>query len=128
MKILHLTLKKKWFDMILSGEKKEEYREIKPYWFGRLVFTSRPFDLDIICRRFRLETPNDVLQDVLKTSSFHVVCPEFIEFRNGYGLHVPTMLIECEGLGIGSGNPDWGAQKENLFKFKLGKILETKNC
>jgi hypothetical protein len=37
MKILHLTLKKKWFDMIASGEKKEEYREMKPYWDKRLV-------------------------------------------------------------------------------------------
>ena len=37
MKILHLTLKKKWFDMIASGEKKEEYREIKPYWSSRLI-------------------------------------------------------------------------------------------
>jgi hypothetical protein len=26
MRILHLTLKKKWFDMIASGEKREEYR------------------------------------------------------------------------------------------------------
>lgn len=37
MKILHLTLKKKWFDMIASGEKKEEYREIKPYWEKRFI-------------------------------------------------------------------------------------------
>jgi len=37
MKILHLTLKKKWFDMILSGRKPEEYREIKPYWNKRLL-------------------------------------------------------------------------------------------
>lgn len=36
MKILHLTLKKRWFDMIASGEKTEEYREIKPYWEKRL--------------------------------------------------------------------------------------------
>ena len=36
MKILYLTLKKKWFDMVLSGEKKDEYREIKPYWSKRL--------------------------------------------------------------------------------------------
>lgn len=36
MKILHLTLKKKWFDMIIRGDKKEEYREIKPYWDKRL--------------------------------------------------------------------------------------------
>lgn len=39
-KILHLTLKKKWFDMILSGVKKEEYREVKAYWVDRLLITS----------------------------------------------------------------------------------------
>jgi hypothetical protein len=33
---LYLTLKKKWFDMILSGAKKDEYRAIKPYWDKRL--------------------------------------------------------------------------------------------
>ena len=32
MKVLHLVLKRKWYDMIASGEKIEEYREIKPYW------------------------------------------------------------------------------------------------
>lgn len=37
MNILHLTLKKQWFDMIASGQKKEEYREIKPYWEKRLI-------------------------------------------------------------------------------------------
>lgn len=36
MKILHLTIKKKWFDMILSGKKLEEYRELKPYWDKRI--------------------------------------------------------------------------------------------
>lgn len=30
--MLILPIKKKWFDMILSGEKKEEYREIKEYY------------------------------------------------------------------------------------------------
>lgn len=43
MKILHLTLEKKWFSMILSGEKKEEYREIKPYWDKRLI--DKQYDL-----------------------------------------------------------------------------------
>jgi len=42
MRILHLTLKKKWFDMIISGEKREEYREIKPYWNKRL---NKKFDV-----------------------------------------------------------------------------------
>ncbi len=33
--MLTLPIKKKWYDMILSGEKKEEYREIKPYYDSR---------------------------------------------------------------------------------------------
>jgi hypothetical protein len=37
MKVLHLTLKKQWFDMIYSGVKREEYREMKPYWHKRLL-------------------------------------------------------------------------------------------
>lgn len=41
MRILHLTLKKQWFDMIASGIKREEYREIKPYWDKRL---NREYD------------------------------------------------------------------------------------
>jgi len=39
-RVLYLTLKKKWFDMIVSGEKKEEYREMKPYWHKRLLGKS----------------------------------------------------------------------------------------
>jgi hypothetical protein len=35
-RVLHLTLKKKWFDMIADGIKDEEYREIKDYWVNRL--------------------------------------------------------------------------------------------
>ena len=34
--MLILPIKKKWFDMILSGEKKEESREIKSYYQSRL--------------------------------------------------------------------------------------------
>jgi hypothetical protein len=36
IRILHLTVTKKWFDILFSGEKKEEYRGIKPYWETRL--------------------------------------------------------------------------------------------
>ena len=36
MKTLNLVLKRKWFDMIKSGEKKEEYSELKEYWRSRL--------------------------------------------------------------------------------------------
>ena len=43
--MLCLPIKMKWLEMIASGEKKDEYREIKPYWTTRFknVF---PFDGD----------------------------------------------------------------------------------
>lgn len=34
--VLHLVLKRKWYDMIASGEKREEYRDATPYWRTRL--------------------------------------------------------------------------------------------
>lgn len=35
-RILHLTLKRRWFDEIAYGTKRTEYRELKPYWTTRL--------------------------------------------------------------------------------------------
>ena len=35
-RILHMTLKREWFDQIAAGTKKEEYRELKPYWRTRM--------------------------------------------------------------------------------------------
>ena len=36
-KVLTLTIDKQWFDMVVSGKKKEEYRIIKGYWAKRLL-------------------------------------------------------------------------------------------
>lgn len=43
MKILDLVLKKQWFNMIKDGNKREEYRELKPYWTKRLVNNDGSF-------------------------------------------------------------------------------------
>ena len=41
--ILPLVLKGKWYDMIASGEKREEYRDYGAYWATRLHnFLCRP--------------------------------------------------------------------------------------
>lgn len=36
-------LKRQWFDLIWSGEKTIEYREIKPYWTTRLTALGQHF-------------------------------------------------------------------------------------
>jgi hypothetical protein len=43
LSILHLTLHRRWFADIASGEKKIEYRERKPYWKTRLQ--GRRYDI-----------------------------------------------------------------------------------
>jgi len=92
MKTLHLTLKRKWFDMIKSGEKKEEYREIKPFWtkrFNNIRCSSEP----------------------TKT----------VTFSNGYHKDRDQFVIELKAIYIRHGRLDWGAEEDtNYFVLKLG--------
>ncbi|HFE31905.1 MAG TPA: ASCH domain-containing protein [Gammaproteobacteria bacterium] len=57
MQILHLTVKKKWFDMISSGEKTEEYREMKPYWRRRLDDLGTEYDAVKFRNGYRHDAP-----------------------------------------------------------------------
>jgi len=68
-RILHLTLKKKWFDLIASGEKKEEYRDIKDYWINRFF---------------------DKNESIIEFDEIH--------FKNGYSKNSPFMRVEWKGL------------------------------
>ena len=127
---IHLTLKKKWFDMIASGEKPEEYREIKPYWIVRLTNINYPEEeeggrkgtienmvYDIVVNQFSGE-------DVLKAYFSGLKSFDTITFRNGYQKNAPELLVECKGIEIREGNPKWGALPgEIYFVIKLGKIL-----
>jgi len=55
MNILHLTLKKRWYGLIESGVKLEEYREIKPYWNKRLL--SKHYDAVRFRNGYRKDSP-----------------------------------------------------------------------
>lgn len=128
MKTLNLTLRKKWFDMIASGEKKEEYREVKKYWFDRLVFKK-----EMVIKYLQLDTEsveyfNHQLNSIAKSSHKNMIGfnPfDAITFRNGYGKNSPTMIVECLGIDIGEAAPEWsdnwGGQ---VFRIKLGKIIK----
>lgn len=54
-KILTLTIKKKWFDLIKSGEKKIEYRSYKPYWIKRIV--DKEYDVIDFRNGYRSDSP-----------------------------------------------------------------------
>ncbi len=102
-KILHLTLTRKWFDMILSGEKKEEYRDQKRYWATRLIESGK-------CPYYTFKDFDCIL------------------FRNGYAKDAPEMYVEFKGTTMDRGRKDWGAvEGEHYYVIKLGKVISTTN-
>lgn len=113
MKVLHLTLKKKWFDLIAVGEKKEEYRDQKEYWWKRLC-TVGPM-------KYSLAT---IFNDGEQVDSLFVDYTH-ICFRNGYSSDARKLTIQCLGIRIGEGRPEWGAEPgKRYFVIKLGEKIQ----
>lgn len=86
--MLTLPIKKKWFDMIKSGEKKEEYREIKPYYMSRFS---------------RFDVRADYYQPMGE-----------VIFRNGYSKNSPSIKCKCE-IAYDYGKEEWGAEPNELY-------------
>ncbi len=113
--MLTLPIKKKWFDMILLREKKEEYREIKPYYKTRF---SRAFGF-INCATFVADTEKFMNQ----LKDFGVGGSIFVCFRNGYSKNFPSFIAECT-LSIGTGKEKWGAEKgKEYFILTVQEII-----
>lgn len=107
LKVLHLVLAGKWYDMIASKEKKEEYREINNYWTKRLC------NIDIQ-KSDGYKTKDYNITDIYK--KYNAIC-----FHRGY-TNV-TMLFELDRITIGKGNLYWGAPNHEAFILKLGERL-----
>jgi len=90
--LLILTIKKKWFDMILSGEKQEEYRELKPYYISRFK------NIGLL----------DEYSVPVKNAKYWIL------FRNGYSASSPAFKALCS-LDIRTGNSEWGAEPSRLY-------------
>ena len=85
MKTLTLHLKKKWFDMIKAGIKKEEYRECSSYWINR-------FQNLISAGRLKCDT---------------------LEFANSYAKRTEKdkwLTFKNPKIRIRTSRPEWGAE------------------
>lgn len=124
MKILELTVTKQWFDMILSGIKLEEYREIKDFWIKRLAICNGNNSHEktgFYCKKALC------ISCIKYGDGFHEKQFDAIRFTNGYGKSRPSFLIECKGINAGIGRKEWGAPEDKVFILKLGRILEKQN-
>ena len=94
MNTLTFSLKRQWFNMIKSGEKKEEYREKSEYWQRRL---------------YRSMDANDA-----EFKQF-----DRLVFTLGYPKAGDTerrLVFKNPRIRIGTGRPEWGAEPwKNYF-------------
>jgi len=119
--------------MILSGEKKEEYRDIKLHWARQLLFRIygppnfnqhyqwawiNLIDGDYECQGWNIATGGAPIFKEFDT----------ITFSNGYSKDRDSFVIELKDIEIKEGNPKWGAVPgEKYFCLKLGNILSLNN-
>lgn len=133
-KTLHLNLKKKWFDMIYSGEKKEEYRDTSPYWAVRLINKVRSYMSIYFWKgllRSKAET-NAYVYEFTNQRQINYVINKYgfkafdsITFSNGYSKDRKQFEIEFKGIEIREGEEKWGAEKgKKYFVIKLGDIIK----
>lgn len=130
MKILCLPLKSKWYDMIDSGVKKEEYREIGLYWISRMFLSGDWIYLKQVFEQvFVKDTPQfkeKIVERVKKVAGikYELRWRDYTHVKFSYGYTKRTMIFEVESIVIGKGNPDWGAEPDkDYFVIKLGKRI-----
>ena len=111
---LILPIKKKWFDMILSNNKKEEYRDLTPYYLRRIFYCGKTEMTDYIAEQ--------IINDFKKKPSIEVknkwqLIPKnnTVEFRNGYGKKVPSYMFFIDAIKIGKGREKLGADRDKIY-------------
>jgi len=99
-KQLYLPIKTHWFDMILSGIKKHEYRRMSK------ILTARLHHKDGTHKHY-----------------------DSLVLTAGYGNKHPQLEISLLHTRYGStGRTDWGAvEGEAYYVFELGSIIATRN-
>lgn len=118
--------------MIWSGEKKEEYREITPYWATRFLGESQAFWRGYLgynsnnkrCYGFKNQESIDFI--VSKCKGFKAF--EVNIMTLGYPKSTDTdriLEVEHKGIEIRTGKPEWGAvEGVKYFVLDLGEIIK----
>lgn len=119
--LIYLPMKKKWFDMILVGEKKEEYREFKPHWMTRVKKWNDSRVLHNVHTR-----PCEGIEFSVELGSIR---PNQICFVNGYKKSAPRFVAWCTKYEVRTKieHPEWGEGEYDgkpHFVFHIGHIVK----
>lgn len=129
-RVLHLTLKKQWYDLIASGVKPEEYRDFTPYYIKRLcvnpvfnregavVGTQSIDDYTLQrCKEQGIDLKKALTDGNMVFGDFDDVC-----FHLGYSK--TTMTYQIDRMLVGTGREEWGAEPgKDYFVIKFSQQI-----
>lgn len=125
---LKFVLKRRWYDLLESGEKPEEYREITPYWIKRLFYNQvykprHKFKINDGEAAFFAQVPSALAQAI--ESRLLVPKAGTAVFYLGYAKNRPQFARQILSITVGTGHPEWGATpgKEYLV-IKVGEKIQ----
>lgn len=97
--MLILPIKRNWLEKIRTGEKKEEYRAISPYYTSRFKAFIPYFYHN-----------NEVAEKVFRKATAEGIRIAFrdVVLRAGYSLFSPAIMVSGR-ITVGTGRPEWGA-------------------
>ena len=95
--VLTLTVSKEWYSRILSGEKTEEYRVIKPYWVSRL-FQNNSNIVDVQYLASGLAGRTDLLKGYIDAHRIVLKPYTHVLFVNGYRKDSPRIKKKIESV------------------------------
>ena len=115
--------------MVVSGFKKEEYRQIKDYWARRFLWSKDEIEWQVweemLCDMRDPYKRHNGPKDLLRFFGVDFKDYQAIHFVNGYGSTKPSFDIEIENITIKRGKREWGAEEgKYYFVFQLGQLLE----
>ena len=121
-KVLTVHLAEPWYSMIVSANKMEEYRVIKPYWVARL-FQNNSNIVDVKDLASCLAGRTDLLKGYINTQRIILKPYTHVLFINGYRKDSPRIEKEIERITIGKPKkglcPDKWLDKEFfIIKFE----------
>ena len=108
---IRLVLTHKWYDMIASGEKQEEYRDFTPYWCKRF-FSYRRDDGVCVPLDIKAKDLHDYQTQIyqLAVAGKLAVTPQVVIFQRAYAKNPPLMRRKITEVNLGPcGKEEWGA-------------------
>ena len=107
--VLNLVVSKEWFDMIVAGEKKEEYRAIKSYWINRLIQAkyggSDEYRKVTMHPEYDMLISNYKLKELLEKKTARFIPYTYVRFFHGYAKNRPWIEKKIEYITIGKPQP-----------------------